>query len=155
MHKSIHAVVGALLTTSLLAAPAAASDKADVLATVKHYADSFNKGDTGAAVAVCAPNAVIIDDFSPFIWQGANACGTWLSDLDTASKAAGITDGAVKMGKVWRVNLDGNHAYAVVPTSYSYKLKGKPVVKPGSVWTLALAKGADGWKITGWAWSAH
>jgi hypothetical protein len=32
-------------------------------------------------------------------------------------------------------------------------MKGKPMKQSGSLVTVALQKGASGWRMTGWAWS--
>jgi hypothetical protein len=49
--------------------------------------------------------------------------------------------------------VTADRAYIVVPATYAYKQKGKPMKESGSTLTLALQKGATGWRITGWAWS--
>jgi len=150
MKKALLAVViGALAT-----APAFASDNAEVMATVKQYNDSFNKGDVAAAAALCSAQTTIIDDFAPYAWQGANTCTEWAAALAAADKAGGITNEKVTLGKPWHVSVTGDRGYAVYPTHYSYKRKGKPVTEQG-VWTFALQKSADGWRIVGWAWAQH
>lgn len=70
-------------------------------------------------------------------------------------KKNGITDGKVALLRAWRVNVTGDRAYVVVPVKYTYKRNGKPMAEIGSVWTLTLQKGADGWLISGWAWAQH
>lgn len=141
---------------SLFAAvPGNASDQTDLVAAVKAYDAAFNKGDMKTANAMCAPNAVIIDDFAPHVWQGADACGDWTKAIDASEKAGGVTDGVVTLGKPWRVTVTGDRGYIVVPTTYTYKQKGKPVVESGAAWTLAFQKIAGSWKITGWAWAQH
>jgi len=140
---------------SFLAAPALASDETDVVAVVKAYDAAFNKGDMKTANAMCAPNAIIIDDFAPHVWQGADACGAWTKDIGAYEKAGGVTDGVVTIGKPWRVTVTGDRGYVVVPTTYTYKQKGKPVVESGAAWTLALQRIAGVWKLTGWAWAQH
>ena len=138
-----------------IATPTFASDQTDLVAAVKAYDDAFNKGDMKTANAMCAPNAIIIDDFAPHVWQGADACGAWTKDIGAYEKAGGVTDGVVTIGKPWRVTVTGDRGYVVVPTTYTYKQKGKPVVESGAAWTLAFQKIAGSWKITGWAWAQH
>ena len=139
---------------ALVAAPAFASDKSDVMATVTKYNDVFNKGDIKAMVAMCAPDAFVIDDFAPHAWQGANTCADWAAALFASDKTNGIANEAVTLGKPWHVSVTGDRGYAVYPTHYSYKLKGKPVVERG-VWTFALQKSAEGWRVKAWAWAQH
>ncbi len=136
------------------AGPAFATDEADVKATVTRYNDHFNKGETKELVALCTAQTTIIDDFAPHSWQGAATCADWSAALAASDKAAGITNEKVTLGKPWHVAVTGDRAYAVYPTHYSYRLKGKPVTEQG-VWTFALQKSADGWRVAGWAWAQH
>jgi ketosteroid isomerase-like protein len=149
------AFAAALAVAPLVVTQAAASDKADVMATVKHFDNSFNSGDTKAVLATCAGQAIIIDDFPPHVWQGATTCQDWMNDLDAYDKKNGITDGIVTIGKPWHVIVAGDRGYVVVPAKYTYKQNAKPVTESGSIWTLALQKTAAGWRVTGWAWAQH
>lgn len=147
-------LISALTLMVLTAPPALASDESDVVAAINRYNDSFNKGDTKTADAICTPQTFIIDDFAPHAWQGATSCSDWWNALGADSKKNGITDSKVTLGKAWHVSVTGDRAYAVYPTHYSYKLKGKPVTEQG-VWTFAMQKTSDGWHIAGWAWAQH
>ncbi len=142
------------VAAAMLVMPALASDKADVIKTVNQYNDDFNKGDTASAVALCTAQPIIIDDFAPHAWQGATACTDWANALAAYDKSLGITNEKVTINKPWHVAVTGDRAYAVFTTHYTYKLKGKPVSEQG-VWTFALQKLADGWRIAGWAWAQH
>ena len=149
-------VVAALTFASLAATPAAASDKADVLAVVTHYNHAFNRGDTKGAIADCAPQVSIIDDFAPHIWQGPTACADWVAALAVYEKQEGISGDVLTLSKKpWQVVVTGDRAYVVVPTTYTYLQKGKPVVEANSVWTFALQKLSANWRITAWAWAQH
>ncbi|HTO75258.1 MAG TPA: nuclear transport factor 2 family protein [Thermoanaerobaculia bacterium] len=144
-----------LLLVVLGAAPAAATDQADVMAPVYQFIDGFNKGDVKSAVAACADQASIIDEFAPYEWHGAAACPQWAAAFDADAKKNGITSGAVTLGKPRHVDITGDHAYVVVPTDYAFKQKGKSVKEKGSTLTVALQKEAAGWRITAWTWSKH
>ena len=144
----------ALAVTMLVAGPAAAvSDKTDVMKSVSQFVDAFNKGDTKTAAAACADQTAIIDEFPPHEWHGPGACSTWMSDYDSDAKKNGITDGNVTLAKARHVDVNGDRAYVVVPASYTYKQKGKPVKETASSLTVALQKSGAGWKITGWSWT--
>jgi ketosteroid isomerase-like protein len=146
------ALLAALAIVSL-AGPARASDEADAVAPIKQFIDGFNKGDAKTALAACASPAVVIDEFAPFLWQGANACADWANDFDADAKKNGITDGFVKLSKPRHVYVSGDRAYVVVPTAYDYKRNGKKVSQTGAVMAVTLQKGSAGWKITGWSWA--
>lgn len=135
--------------------PAVASDKTDVMAVVNQFLDGFNKGDTKAALATCAPQTAIIDEFAPYVWQGATACSDWANDFDADAKKNGITEPKVVAGKPRHVDVVGDRAYVVMPADFKFKLKGKTTAEKGSTFTLTLQKLAEGWRITGWAWAKH
>ena len=59
------------------------------------------------------------------------------------------------LGAPKHVAVTGDRAYVVVPADYAYKQKGKPVKEIASLFTVALQKGAAGWRITAWSWSKN
>jgi ketosteroid isomerase-like protein len=149
MHK-----IFAVLAVALMAAgPSAATEKTDAMKSVHQFIDGFNKGDIKTALAACAEQTSIIDEFPPHEWHGAGACATWANDFDAYAKKNGITDSAVTLGTPRHVDVTGDRAYVVVPVDYTYKVKGKPAKQTGSLLTVALQKGAAGWRMTGWTWS--
>lgn len=145
--------IAAALACKIL--PAAASSNDDVIAAVQKANVSFNKGDKQAWLSLCGAEAVIIDNFAPYLWQGTSACSEYWDANDADSKKNGITDEVVTLGKAWHVAVTDDHAYVVVPTNDTYRQKGKSVVRPGSVWTFTLQKVAAGWLVTGMAWGQH
>ena len=151
--RPILRIVCAIAMAVLVMLPTGATEKADVMAAVRQFVDSFNKGDVKAAAAVCADETSIIDEFPPHEWHGPGACTKWMNDYDADAKKNGITDGLVTLSAPRHVDVAADHAYVVVPANYAFKEKGKPVQETGSMLTIALQKGAGGWRITGWAWS--
>jgi hypothetical protein len=149
MNKILVAVAVAVLA----AGPVAASDKTDVMVPINQFTDGFNKGDTKSALAACADQTSIIDEFPPHEWHGAGACAKWLDDFVADTKKNAITDGKVKLGKPLHIDITGDRAYVVVPASFAFKMKGKAMKEPASMLTIALQKGASGWLMTGWAWT--
>ena len=120
-----------------LTLPTTVRAQADVLKPAHEFMDTFNKGDTKGAVAACADAIAIVDEFAPFVWHGAGACATWMKDYDADAARRGITDGAVTLGTPLHVDVDGNRAYVVIPSTYAFKLKGKAVKETGSLFTFA------------------
>ena len=143
----------ALAVAALVAGPVAANERTDVMVPVRQFIDGFNKGDVKTAVAACAEQTSIIDEFPPHEWHGPGACANWANDFDADAKKNGITDGKVTLGNPRHVDITADRAYVVVPADYAYKQKGKAVKESGSLLTLALQKGAAGWRITGWSWT--
>lgn len=133
--------------------PTNAADKTDVMVPVHQFVDSFNKGDTKTAAAACADQTSIIDEFPPHEWHGPGACSRWMADFDADAKKNEITDGVVTLSNPRHIDITADRAYVVVPANYTFKQKGKLVKEVGSMLTLALQKGAGGWRITAWSWA--
>lgn len=133
-----------------------ASDRDDVLAVVDRFRVLGNELDIRSAAALCADQAVITDMFAPFVWNGHDACIVWAEDGDRYAKAHGITDGVVEFGEAPQVVVEGDRAYAAMPTSFRYSINGKPAAAPlRSVWTYALRRVPQGWRITSVTWGAR
>ena len=149
MRKPLVAVSMVLLAMAL----AAASEQAEVMAPVHQFVDGFNKGDINSALATCADQVSVIDEFPPYQWSGPGACSTWAQAYDADSKKNGVTDGQVTLGKPRHIDITADRAYVVVPANYTWKQNGKPMKEVGSTLTVALQKTASGWRITSWSWS--
>lgn len=151
MNKTHATLAFALLL--LVPGLAAASDQTDVMAPVHQFVDGFNKGDTASALAACAEQTSIIDEFPPHEWHGAGACSTWAKDFEVEAKKQGVSDPVVTLGKPRHVDVTGDLAYVVMPANYAYKQQGKPMKETGSLFTFVLQKGSAGWRIIAWTWS--
>jgi len=155
----MHRILIALTFAAALQAVAAAQqkpaspEKTVAMAPVHQFVDGFNKGDTKSALAACADQTSIIDEFPPHEWHGSGACAQWANDFEADEKKNGVSDGRVILGTPRHVDITGDRAYIVVPSSYSYKKNGKPTKETGSTFTFVLQKGAVGWRIIAWTWS--
>jgi hypothetical protein len=148
-------ILSALALTVVAALPAAATEKTDVMTTLRKSIDNFNKGDVKAFTAACADQASVIDEFPPYAWHGAGACAKWADDYAADAKKNGITDGVVILGAPLHVDVIADRAYVVVRANYRFKQNGKWVQETGSMLTIALQKSEAGWRMAGWAWAKH
>jgi ketosteroid isomerase-like protein len=144
----------ALAIAMSMATPAIASEKTDAMVPIHQFVDGLNKGEAKSALAACADDAAIIDEFPPHEWHGPGACAKWADDFVANAKKDGIADSVVTLRKPLHVDVSGDRAYAVVPADYAYKQNGKPMKETRAVMTFALHKSATGWRITGWSWAA-
>jgi ketosteroid isomerase-like protein len=146
----MHRIIAALFTAVVMAGSASASDKIDVMRPVREFVDSFNRGDVKAA---CANQSTIIDEFPPYLWQGATACADWSNDFDAFREKNGIVDPKITLGLGQHVDVMGDRAYVVVQAHLTFKQNGKRVSERDPLLTVSLQKTADTWRIAGWAWS--
>jgi ketosteroid isomerase-like protein len=140
---------------ALVAGPAAATDKSDVMAVLHQFVDGFNQGDLKSALAACADDSEIIDEFPPYEWHGPGACATWAGELAASDKQQGITDEHVSLGTTRHIDVTADRAYVVETVNYSFNVQGKPGKEIGSIVTLGLHKEAAGWRIVAWSWAKH
>ena|ERR1044072_8303797 len=146
-----HALFAIALVFSVICL--ALSGPEEPMAAVQKYIDAFNKSDLKAMTAICDSPAVIIDGLAPHSWQGPTACEDWYRDVIAAGKEEGAGDYFVTLGAPRHVDVKGDRAYVVVPTTMKFKAHGKEITQTGSTMTLALHKIGDQWRIAGWAWS--
>ena len=153
--RSSRSSLGVVVLAAVTVLPTAAQAQAEVVKSAHEFVDAFNKGDAKGAVAACADAVAIVDEFAPFVWHGIGACATWMKDFDADAARRGVTDGAVTLGTPLHVDVDGDRAYVVIPSTYAFKLKGKAVKETGSLFTFAMLKGPTGWRIVGWSWAKN
>ena len=125
-----------------------------VVAPIQKFIDSFNKGDAAGAAATHAstPELFIVDEVPPFAWNGAKAFQAWAGDLESYAKANGISDQMVTIKAPTRTEINGVHAYVIVPSVYSFKQKGVAMSETAQM-TVVLKKSGTGWLIHGWTWT--
>ena len=126
---------------------------ADVTVPIRQFLDGFNTGDTKTAYAAYAPGTIsIIDEFAPHIWIGPKAPQDWAAEYDRHAAKTGVSGGNVSYGKPTRTEIEGDAAYVVIPTLYTYKQTGKPTAEEGQM-AFALHSTKEGWKIVAWTWT--
>jgi len=122
-------------------------------------ADATAIGNTVASFATMKPGSAppptaITDEFSPYRWVGASAAADWSAELQKDMAAQHDTDLRIGLSQPSQLNVNGNKAYAVYPTTLSYRNKGKPTTEKGA-FAFALDKSSGGWRITSWAWATE
>jgi len=125
----------------------------DPVAAVRQYIDAFNEGDREAMVATFAVPGSILDGMAPHVWQGPTASQDWYRDVLTEAKRHGASNYSVTLGEPLHNNTTGDSAYVVVPATMTFKVHGQQVTQTGAIFTVALRKLAEGWRITAWAWT--
>jgi ketosteroid isomerase-like protein len=144
----------ALATLGLLAAAttAAMGLSSGIMATVTGVIAAANADSATRVNSYFSPNAVVIDEFAPYTWSGANAGAAWWTAIDTGNAKAGVTHLRATVGRITQYDVGANAAYVVVPLTITMIQKGKASRETG-LWTLTLRRAGVLWKITtaGWA----
>lgn len=123
------------------------------LAAVHQYIDGFNRGGAKAMAETFAAPGSILDGMAPHVWQGPTATEDWYRDVLAEAKQHGASGYAVALGEPVHNNITGDTPYAVVPATMTFSLAGKQVTQTAAVFTVALRKLTEGWRIAAWAWT--
>lgn len=126
---------------------------ADALSTVHRYIDAFNKGDVKEMAAAFTVPGSILDGMPPHVWHGTTAAEDWYRDVLINTKREGASDFFVTVGQPRHIEITGDAAYMVVPATMRFKVHGKQINQSGAVFTMALQRLSDGWRIAAWAWA--
>ena len=123
------------------------------IAAVRQYLDGFNKGDAQVMAASFANTGSILDGMAPHVWQGPTAAQDWYRDVLIEGKQHGASGYSVTVGEPLHNNVTGDRAYIVLPATMKFKLGDKQITQSGAIFTVALRKLAEGWRIAAWAWA--
>lgn len=146
--------IGFVLVAFVVIIPSlAATAPHELTAPIHQFIDGFNSGDVKSAYAAYASgDIVIVDEFAPHLWTGPHAAQDWAADYDKHAQATGVSDGSVKYGDPTRAEVEGDFAYVVIPTVYTYKEHGQAMTEDGQM-TFVLHHEQGAWKISAWTWT--
>ena len=159
------AVLRALFAGAALAAAATAAASAQaaspapvpepLLVPVRALAAAFNAAAPYPADAF-TDDAVVTDEFPPYLWQGPNAARTWWTVLvgDPASERHAKFAAAkqhVEAGAPQFPSIAGDRAFFICPATLQYTAGGKAHVQKGR-WQFYLRRQGDAWRIAGHMW---
>ena len=135
------------VTTAAFAGPAEDA----VMQPVTKFIAAINAGDAAAAAASMTSSQSITDEFAPYHWDGPHALSDWFAGDVADMKAHDVTAGSVSIAKPLTLSVTGTHAYAVIPTTYSYAEKGKKTTEK-AIFTMSLEKTGGAWLIGSWSY---
>ena len=125
----------------------------DALSTVHRYIDAFNEGDVSGMAAAFAVPGSILDGMAPHVWHGPTAAEDWYRDVLIHIEEDGASDFLVTLGQPLHMDITGDAGYVVVPATMKFKVHGKQITQSGAVYTIALRRVNDSWRIAAWAWA--
>jgi len=122
----------------------------EILTLIQNHVDAFNTRNVDLFLSVFGDTAIIIDDIAPYRWLNPNAPANWLADLEKRRNDLGVTHQHLTyvMGS-W--GMEGSDAYAVVLGSIAMTIKGRSMVRTGSL-TYTFAKHGELWMVEAQAW---
>jgi len=139
-----------LIACAAAASPACA--ESPLMVPIRDWIDAFNAGHPERASGAFAPDAVILDEISPFVWRGTDALQQWATDTARGSASYGATDQRSTLGQPTWADIEGDDGYIVVPEAVDVLVHGKPTCERG-LHSFSLRRQETGWKIAVSAWA--
>jgi hypothetical protein len=137
----------------LIAMPCWASEQSDALTCIEQLVAAWNRNDDAGVTNRMTAAPAIIDEFSPYHWEGPTALADWNHDFETHTKElGGVSNPRVGLSRPTEVDVHGNTAYAIVPTTYQYTVHARQV-KENGILTAALLKTGGSWRVAAFAWT--
>jgi hypothetical protein len=96
------------------------------------------------AATFTVPGA-ILDGMASHLWLGPTAAQDRYRDVLVEGEQHGASDYFVTVGEPLHNDVTGDSAYIVVPATMTFK--------SGAIFTVALRKLPEGWRIAAWAWA--
>jgi len=125
----------------------------DPFAAISNYIAAFNLDDSVGMDEMFADPGSILDGMAPHVWRGPTATQDWYKDVLIEGEQHGASGYIVTLGEPLHNNVTGDIACVVVPASMTFNVQGKQVTQTGALFTVALRKIAESWRIVSWAWS--
>jgi hypothetical protein len=151
--KRSFAILCCLLAATAVSATAEPGGPGDAIMAPLNTEIAATVANNAAAMGgLFTPDAVVVDDFAPYVWTGANAGSQWWTAFQAVAAKAGLTHVYATAQPITQYNVSETSAYVVVPLVITYELKGKPQRQTG-LWTFTLRK-APTWKIVTLTWAA-
>ena len=123
----------------------------EIVDAIAEFVDAVNEGDRDAALARLTDDVSIIEDLAPYRWQGPNAGSEWLEAMAENARRNAITSISMNLRNATRVEVAGDHAYAIVQGVLTYG-GGSPRQADGLL-TFALIRQDSSWMIRSFAWT--
>jgi hypothetical protein len=99
---------------------------------------------------VFASDALIVENFAPYIFRGADAVARWQDGF--REHAATLCDLKVAFGAPQDFSRTGDIVYFVLPTRWTGLTREKPFEEDGG-WAFVLGRHGEAWRIACYAWA--
>ncbi len=141
-----------LLSSALIHGAAQAGPVEDATSAVTTVLDRFNAGDVDAFFAAHQADAIIVDEFAPFVWTGSGSAQRWAADYMRDAGTRGISEGRIDYSAPIQANGDAATAYIVLPTTYRFQQRGARMAGRGNM-TFVMRRDGERWTIASWTYA--
>jgi len=129
----------------------------DLLKPVNLWADAFNRWDFAYPEGAFTEDAVVVDQFPPFLWKGRGAPRKWWADLMGATQKIHESRSYAKQKVVFEkpsfVQVKDDKAYFVMPATLTWTDKKGGAHTMKAQWVATEQRTKDGWRISSHSWA--
>jgi SnoaL-like domain len=100
--------------------------------------------------AFAGGEVVLIENFSPYVFEGSDAVARWAKGF--AKHAKNIGDLRHSFGDAQDFHLDGELAFLSIPTTWRGTIGASSFIETGG-WAFVLVKHAGGWRVRNYGWA--
>jgi len=147
-------ICSALLLSAVPLYAGAAGPDAAMMKPVNAIITALNTGNAGSLQNLYTPGATVVDEFSPYSWNGAAAGSNWFSGYLAFAKQIKLTNPHAVALPIKNYNRTGDRAYIVVPMNFTVLLNGKHAVETGTM-TVTLQRGGKDWRVVTQSWATN
>lgn len=149
--RCLQALLGLVL--GLGASSAQAGDRPDtaMIESAKRVADFIESGGAAPlAGTFAARDVTIIENFPPYVFEGAGAVARWSEQM--RAHLLGISSLRHSFGRARDFSRTGGEVYFSLPTTWHGLNHGKPFTESGG-WAFVLTKQNGAWRVRSYGWS--
>lgn len=95
---------------------------------------------------------VILENFPPFLFQGADAVGRWREGFLAHVRRNGLSALEPRLGEPQDFARHGDRVFFVLPTTWSGDAPDQSFTEDGG-WAFVLEGGDGRWRILSYAWA--
>jgi hypothetical protein len=121
-----------------------------MMAPVRAVVDFMATLDDTRFEGVFADDVIIVENFAPYIFRGADAVARWC--VSFRNHAATLAELNAAFGPPQDFSRDGDRAYFVLPTRWTGRTRGKPFEEEGG-WAFVLVSEGQSWRVACYAWA--
>jgi hypothetical protein len=121
-----------------------------MMAPVRAVAEFMATLDATHLDGVFTDDALIVENFAPYIFRGADALARWREGFRDHAARLGALKAAFGTPQDFR--RTGDTAYFVLPTTWTGLTRGKPFEEDGG-WAFVLARHGESWRVACYAWA--
>ncbi len=138
---------------AVIAAATAPVPPHEILALAQTIIDASNANDSTRLAQLFTQDAVVIDESSPFRWNGPDAGVKWWQHVEKLASARRATIHATAHSPTeYRLDRDGDDAYLIQPVTVTITSGGKARSEDGTQ-TYTFHKANGTWKISSATWT--